>query len=208
MVDCFCGFLLVVVDVEIGGFDVECDVLLEIVVVILSMDSEGYLYLQLVVFVYVEFFLGVNFDLCVLEIIGIDLDNLLCGVLSEWMVLDYVFNEVCLVMCYYYCQCVVLVGYNVVFDLGFFNVVVCCIGYKCNLFYFFSCFDIVMLSGLVYGQIVLSKVVLVVGGYFDLCEVYLVIYDVECIVELFCGIVNCWCWLEIFECEYIGLGVL
>lgn len=60
------------------------------------------------------------------------------------------------------CICSILVGYNVFFDWDFVNVVVNCNGIKCNLFYFFFCFDIVIIGGLVVGQMVLVKVCCVV----------------------------------------------
>ncbi len=42
----FRGFLPVVVDVETGGFDAQGDALLEIAVVTLGMDSEGFVHPQ------------------------------------------------------------------------------------------------------------------------------------------------------------------
>lgn len=40
---CFCGFLFVVVDVEIVGFNLEWDVFFEVVVVLFIMNNDGYL---------------------------------------------------------------------------------------------------------------------------------------------------------------------
>lgn len=192
MVCCFCGYLLVVVDVEIGGFNLVIDVLLEIVVIIVGMDEKGFLFLEYIYFFCIEFFEGVNIELVVLEFIGIKFDYLLCMVVQEEVVFIEIFCGICKVLKVNGCKWVILVGYNSSFDFGFFNVVVVCIGIKCNLFYFFFSFDIVILVGFVYGQMVLVKVCQVVGMEFDNCEVYLVCYDIEKIVELFCGIVNCW----------------
>lgn len=69
---------------------------LEICVVILSMDENGDLYLVSIIYFYVEFFEGVNFEKVVLEFIGIyDLFSLLWGVVSE----DYVLKEIYKLVC-------------------------------------------------------------------------------------------------------------
>lgn len=70
--NCFCGYFFVVIDVEIGGFNYEIDVLLEIVVVILDMDENGNLILGQQIYYYVVFFEGVNIEQVVLDFIGID----------------------------------------------------------------------------------------------------------------------------------------
>ena len=208
MADRFRGFLPVVVDVETGGFDAERDALLEVAAVSLSMDSEGYLHPQPAVSAHVEPFPGANLDPRALEITGIDPDNPLRGALSERMALDHVFNEVRLAMRHQHCQRAVLVGHNAAFDLGFINAAVRRTGHKRNPFHPFSCFDTATLSGLAYGQTVLSKAVLAAGGVFDSREAHSAIYDAERTAELFCGIINRWRRLETFEREHIGLGVL
>lgn len=156
------------------------------------MDENGLFYFGQIVSVYVVLVEGLEIDLKLLEVIGIIFDYLFWLVKEEKVVLDYIFILVCVVMKKYGCQCVILVGYNVYFDFGFVNVVVVCIGYKCNLFYLFSVFDMVILVGIVYGQIVLVCVVMVVGLGWDVNEVYSVVYDIEQIVWLFCIIVNVW----------------
>jgi ribonuclease T len=208
MADRFRGFLPVVVDVETGGFDAERDALLEVAAVTLSMDSEGYLHPQPAVSAHVEPFPGANLDPRALEITGIDPDNPLRGALSERMALDHVFNEVRVAMRHHHCQRAVLVGHNAAFDLGFLNAAVRRTGHKRNPFHPFSCFDTATLSGLAYGQTVLSKAVLASGSSFDSREAHSAVYDAERTAELFCGIVNRWRRLETFEREHIGLGVL
>lgn len=208
MADRFRGFLPVVVDVETGGFDAERDALLEIAAVTLSMDGEGYLHPQPAVSAHVEPFPGANLDPRALEITGIDPDNPLRGALSERMALEHVFNEVRLAMRHHHCQRAVLVGHNAAFDLGFVNAAVRRTGHKRNPFHPFSCFDTATLSGLAYGQTVLSKAVLAAGQHFDSREAHSAIYDAERTAELFCGIINRWRRLEIFEREHIDLDVL
>lgn len=208
MADRFRGFLPVVVDVETGGFDAERDALLEIAAVILTMDGDGYLHPKPAVAAHVEPFPGANLDPRALEITGIDPDNPLRGALSERAALDHVFNEVRQAMRQHNCQRAVLVGHNAAFDLGFVNAAVRRCGHKRNPFHPFSCFDTATLSGLAYGQTVLSKAALAGGLLFDTREAHSAIYDAERTAELFCGIINRWRKLETFEREHIGLGVL
>jgi ribonuclease T len=106
------------------------------------------------------------------------------------------------------CQRAILVGHNASFDLGFLNEAVRRTGHKRNPFHPFSTFDTVTLSGLAYGQTVLSKSVQAAGHLFDTREAHSAVYDAERTAELFCTIVNRWRRLEIFEREQIGLGVL
>ncbi len=208
MADRFRGFLPVIVDVETGGFDAERDALLEIAAVSLTMDTDGYLHPLPAVSAHVEPFPGANLDPRALEVTGIDPDNPLRGALGERHALDHIFNEVRQAMRHQHCQRAVLVGHNAAFDLGFLNAAVRRIGHKRNPFHPFSCFDTATLSGLAFGQTVLSKAVLAAGHGFDSREAHSAVYDAERTAELFCGIINRWRRLETFEREHIGEGVL
>lgn len=208
MADRFRGFLPVIVDVETGGFDAERDALLEIAAVNLTMDADGYLHPLPAVSAHVEPFPGANLDPRALEVTGIDPDNPLRGALAERLALDHIFNEVRQAMRHQHCQRAVLVGHNAAFDLGFLNAAVRRAGHKRNPFHPFSCFDTATLSGLAFGQTVLSKAVLAAGHGFDSREAHSAVYDAERTAELFCGIINRWRRLETFEREHIGEGVL
>ncbi|AND67754.1 ribonuclease T [Dyella thiooxydans] len=208
MADRFRGFLPVIVDVETGGFDAERDALLEIAAVNLTMDADGYLRPLPAVSAHVEPFPGANLDPRALEVTGIDPDNPLRGALAERLALDHIFNEVRQAMRHQHCQRAVLVGHNAAFDLGFLNAAVRRVGHKRNPFHPFSCFDTATLSGLAFGQTVLSKAVLAAGHGFDSREAHSAVYDAERTAELFCGIINRWRRLETFEREHIGEGVL
>jgi ribonuclease T len=201
----FRGFMPVIVDVETGGFDAEHDALLEIAVVTLAMDGEGYLRPRAPVFTHVEPFPGARIDPRSLEITGIDPDNPLRGALSERQALDHVFNPVRQAMRESECQRAVLVGHNAAFDLAFLNAAVRRCGHKRNPFHPFSCFDTATLSGLAYGQTVLSKAVQAAGHDFDGREAHSAIYDAERTAELFCAIVNRWRRLETLERDQVGL---
>lgn len=195
----FRGFLPVVVDVETGGFDAEHDALLEIAVVTVRMDANGRLLPEPVVSTHVEPFPGSRIDPRSLEITGIDPDHPLRGALTERLALDHVFAPIRTRMREDDCQRAVLVGHNAAFDLGFLNAAVRRCGHKRNPFHPFSCFDTASLSGLAYGQTVLSKAAAAAGVAFDGREAHSAVYDAERTAELFCTIVNRWRQLEELE---------
>ncbi|WP_049623565.1 ribonuclease T [Frateuria defendens] len=207
MAERFRGFLPVVVDVETGGFDAEHDALLEIAAVALAMDEEGLLRPLPTVFAHVEPFPGARIDPRSLEITGIDPDNPLRGALTERLALDQVFAPIRQAMREAECQRAILVGHNAAFDLSFLNAAVRRCGHKRNPFHPFSCFDTATLSGLAYGQTVLSKAVQASGHVFDAREAHSAVYDAERTAELFCAIVNRWRRLELAEREQSGLDV-
>ncbi|RUL66586.1 ribonuclease T [Dyella dinghuensis] len=204
MADRFRGFLPVVVDVETGGFDAERDALLEIAAVAIGMDQEGNLYPHPVVSTHVEPFPGANIDPRSLEITGIDPDNPLRGALNERAALDHIFQAVRLAIREDDCQRAILVGHNAAFDLGFLNAAVRRVGHKRNPFHPFSTFDTVTLSGLAFGQTVLSKAVQAAGYTFDAREAHSAVYDAERTALLFCRIVNRLRALEVLELERVG----
>lgn len=204
MADRFRGFLPVIVDVESGGFDADRDALLEIAAVTIGMDQEGQLYPHPVVSTHVEPFPGANIDPRALEITGIDPDNPLRGALNERAALDHIFQAVRTAVRANECQRAVLVGHNAAFDLGFLNAAVRRVGHKRNPFHPFSCFDTATLSGLLYGQTVLSKAVLAAGYTFNASEAHSAVYDAERTALLFCRIVNRLRSLELLELDRVG----
>ncbi|WP_333681669.1 ribonuclease T [Dyella sp.] len=207
MADRFRGFLPVVVDVETGGFDADRDALLEIAAVTIGMDQEGNLYPHPVVSTHVEPFPGANIDPRALEITGIDPDNPLRAALLERAALDHIFLAVRTAVRANDCQRAVLVGHNAAFDLGFLNAAVRRAGHKRNPFHPFSCFDTASLSGLLYGQTVLSKAVVAAGYSFDASEAHSAVYDAERTALLFCRIVNRVRSLEVLELERVGAAL-
>ncbi len=204
----FRGFLPVVVDVETGGFDAERDALLEIAAIPLSMDADGFLQPQPAIHAHVHPFPGAHIDPRSLEITGIDPDHPLRGALDERLALDHIFQPVRQAIQDSGCQRAILVGHNAAFDLGFINAAVRRCGHKRNPFHPFSCFDTATLSGLAYGQTVLSKAMQAAGHEFDSREAHSAVYDTERTAVLFCGIVNRWRQLEILERESLANGVV
>lgn len=204
LADRFRGFLPVIVDVETGGFDAERDALLEVAAVTIGMDADGILYPHPAVSTHVEPFPGANIDPRALEITGIDPDSPLRGALDERAALDHIFHAVRAAVRGNECQRAILVGHNAAFDLGFLNAAVRRVGHKRNPFHPFSCFDTATLSGLLYGQTVLSKAVLAAGYAFDSREAHSAVYDAERTALLFCRIVNRLRSLETLELEHVG----
>ncbi|MEK9765921.1 MAG: exonuclease domain-containing protein, partial [Thalassolituus sp.] len=68
----FRGFLPVVVDVETGGFNARTDALLEIAMVTLRMDEDGYLHPNETLSANVHPFDGANLEQEALDFTGID----------------------------------------------------------------------------------------------------------------------------------------
>ncbi|GLQ89425.1 ribonuclease T [Dyella flagellata] len=207
MAERFRGFLPVIVDVETGGFDAERDALLEIAAVTVGMDQEGKLYPHPAVSTHVEPFPGANIDPRALEITGIDPDNPLRAALNERAALDHIFQAVRAAVRANECQRAILVGHNAAFDLGFLNAAVRRVGHKRNPFHPFSCFDTATLSGLMYGQTVLSKAVIAAGYSFDSSEAHSAVYDAERTALLFCRIVNRLHSLQVLELERVGTAL-
>ena len=192
----FRGFLPVVVDVETGGFDAERDALLEIAVIVIAMDADGFMHPEPVVSTHVTPFPGANIDPRSLEITGIDPDHPFRNALDERAALDHVFAPVRKAMRVAECQRAILDGHNAAFDLGFLNAAVRRTGHKRNPFHTFSNFDTVTLAGLAYGQTVLGRAVTAAGIEWDAGQAHSAVYDTERTAELFCRVVNRWKQME------------
>jgi ribonuclease T len=188
----FRGFLPVVVDVETGGFDCERHALLEIAVVPIEMDAEGWLQPGELHSTHVQPFPGAEIDPRSLEITGIDVDHPFRGALAEREALNHVFLPVRQAIRRHGCQRAILVGHNAAFDLGFLNAAVRRCDHKRNPFHPFSTFDTVTLAGLAVGQTVLSRAVESIGLSWEPREAHSAVYDTERTAQLFCRILNRW----------------
>src|SRR5690606_23154183 len=188
----FRGFLPVVVDVETGGFDCERDALLELAVVVIGMDAQGFVFPHAPVSTHVEPFPGANLDPRALAITGSDADHPFRNARGERAALAHVFAPVRAALRAADCQRAILVGHNAGFDLSFLNAAVRRTGHKRNPFHPFSNFDTVTLAGLAYGQTVLARAVAASGSHWDPSQAHSAVYDTERTAELFCGIINRW----------------
>lgn len=186
----FRGFLPVVVDVETGGFNETTDALLQIAAVLVEMDEQGKLVCGETHTCHVSPFEGANLDPKSMEINGIDPDHPLRMAKSEQHALPYIFKPIREALKLHNCKRAILVGHNAHFDLKFINAAADRCGIKRNPFHPFSTFDTVSLSGIAYGQTVLSRSAEAAGLEWDNREAHSAIYDAEMTAKLFCTIVN------------------
>ncbi len=190
MSDRFRGFLPVVVDVETGGFNAETDALLEIAAVLVGFGDDGDLKRKQTVRYHVRPFEGANIEPASLAVNGIDPDHPLRPAIDERDALGRVFREVRRSVRENNCSRAILVGHNAAFDLGFLNRAVERAGIRRNPFHPFSCFDTATLSGVAFGQTVLSRAVKAAGFEWDDDAAHSAAYDAEVTADIFCEIVN------------------
>lgn len=188
----FRGYLPVVVDMEMGGFDATTDAVLEIGAVILGFDAQGRLGAGESIGVHVAPFEGARILDEALKVNKIDPYNPLRHAVDEREALDLVFAPIRKAMKAEGCKRAVLVGHNAHFDLGFLNAMVARTGHKRNPFHPFTVFDTATLGGLAYGQTVLAKACAEAGLEWDGKQAHGAVYDAEMTAMLYCGIVNTW----------------
>lgn len=192
LADRFRTYLPVVVDVETGGFNAKTDAILEIAAVVLEMNQEGHLAIDQTYFHRVVPFEGANIEEAALKFTGIDPYHPLRIARAEKEVFQTMFKMVRDAMKGNACKRAILVGHNAHFDHGFINAASERHGLKRNPFHPFSSFDTASLSGLAFGQTVLSRACEAAGIDFDDNEAHSARYDAEKTAELFCTIVNKW----------------
>lgn len=187
----FRGFLPVVVDVETAGVNPQKNALLEMCVVLLTMDEQGMFQRGESYFEHVLPFDGAELDQKSLEFNQIDPFQPLRFALEEKIALERLFQPIFAALKKTHCQRAVLVGHNAWFDLLFVNEAVKRTGIK-SPFHAFTCFDTATLGGFIYGQTVLAKAAQSAGINFDTKEAHSAIYDAEKTADLFCQMINKW----------------
>ncbi len=188
--DRFRGFLPVVVDVETGGFNSKTDALLEIAAVLVETEEDGTFRRGATHRYHVKPFDGANLEPASLAVNGIDPHHPLRPAIDERDALQRVFREIRQAIRESGCTRAILVGHNASFDLGFINEAVRRTAVKRNPFHSFSCFDTATLSGVTYGQTVLSRAVQAAGLKWDENSAHSAAYDAEITADLFCDILN------------------
>lgn len=186
----FRGFLPVVVDVETGGFNCETDALLEIAMVTLRMDDEGYIHPDETLSANIHPFDGANLEKEALDFTGIDPFDPERDAEFEIDALSAMFQTVRRDIKKYGCNRAVLVGHNAHFDHGFLRAAVARNDIKRDPFHPFSSFDTASISAISLGQTVLAKSCITAGIDFDNGSAHSAEYDTVKTAELFCFIVN------------------
>ena len=187
----FRGFLPVVVDVETAGVEPQKNALLEMCIVLLTMDEQGHFKPSESFFEHILPFKDAELDAISLAFNKIDPYQPLRFAIDEKRALEQLFAPINKALKETQCQRAVLVGHNAWFDLLFIKAAVKRTGLK-SPFHAFTCFDTATLGGLIYGQTVLAKAAKAAGVSFDADEAHSAIYDAEKTAELFCIMMNTW----------------
>ena len=188
----FRGFFPVVVDVETGGFNEKKDALLEIGALTLQIDETGQLDISDTFACHVEPFENANMDPKSLEINGIDPYHPFRMAKPEDKAIRDFFKFVSSGMKQNGCTRAIMIGHNTTMDLNFINAAAERNKITRNPFHPFSTFDTVSLSGLAYGQTVLSRAVEAAGITWHNDKAHSALYDATKTAELFCKIANQW----------------
>lgn len=188
----FRTYLPVVVDIETGGFNAKTDAILEISAVLLGMSESGRLDVEQTFFHRVIPFPGANIEEAALKFTGIDPYHPLRVARPEKDVFSAMFKLIRDHMKQQHCKRAILVAHNAHFDHGFINAAAARHDLKRNPFHPFSSFDTATLSGLAFGQTVLSRACEAANIEFDNRSAHSARYDAEKTAELFCHIVNKW----------------
>ena len=191
----FRGFLPVVVDVETSGVDFQKNALLEMCIVLITLNEEGIFTPGERFFEHILPFEQAVLDPESLAFNQIDPYQPLRFALDETDALKRLFVPINQALKQSRCQRAVLVGHNAWFDLLFIKEAAKRTGVK-SPFHAFTCFDTATLGGLMYGQTVLAKAMLAAGIPFDQNEAHSAIYDAEKTAELFCAMLNTWGGLQ------------
>ena len=187
----FRGFMPVVVDIETAGVEPNKHALLEMCIVLVSMDEHGIFSPKEHYFEHIMPFDDAVLCPKSLAFNQIDPYQPLRFAVDEKTALQKLFDPINSALKQAHCQRAVLVGHNAWFDLLFMNAAIKRTGVK-SPFHSFTSFDTATLAGLIYGQTVLAKAAKAAGISFDLNEAHSAIYDAKKTAELFCVMLNTW----------------
>lgn len=188
----FRGFYPVVIDIETAGFNSQTDALLEIALITLKMDEDGWIKEDKTLHFHIIPFKGSIIQKTSLEYNKIDPYSPFRSAINEYDALYFIFKFLKKEIKNQKFKKAVLVAHNAMFDLNFINAAIKRSGLKTNPFHPFVTFDTAALSGLVYGQTVLAKACKATGIKFDNTKAHSALYDTLQTAKLFCTIVNYW----------------
>jgi len=188
----FRGFLPVVVDVETGGLEPRNDALLELAAITIEMDENGKVFPAEEFHYHVLPFENANLDPKSLAFNKIDPHYPLRFAIEEKEAMKDLCQKVQAACKKNRCGRAVLVGHNSWFDQHFLNAAINRSHITKSPFHSFTSFDTATLSGLLFGQTVLSKALASAKISYDSEEAHSALYDAKQTAELFCYIVNRW----------------
>ncbi|MGP1931272.1 MAG: ribonuclease T [Arsenophonus sp. ET-YP4-MAG3] len=188
----FRGYYPVVIDVETGGFNSQQDALLEVAVMTLKMDQNGWLEIDGKLHFHILPFEGANIEASSLAFTGIDPINPFRDAVDEHIALHAIFKMVKKGIKNNNCHRAIIVAHNANFDHSFIMAAFQRTNLKYNPFHPFATFDTAALSGLVFGQTILAKACYNAGIPFDCKQAHSALYDTDRTALLFCKIVNKW----------------
>ncbi|CAL4319751.1 ribonuclease T [Buchnera aphidicola] len=188
----FRKFYPVVVDVETAGFNPITDALLEIAVITLKMNKNGWLKKEKKLHFHIKPFHGSKINKESILFNKIDPFNPLRKAVSEKKAFKKIFSLVNLGIKNSGCNKGIIVAHNATFDHNFIMAASNRIQIKKNPFHPFATFDTATLSGLAVGQTVLSKACRSMGLIFDNNKAHSALYDTYKTANLFCKIINYW----------------
>lgn len=189
----FRGFYPVVIDVETAGLNANTDALLEIAIITLKMDTEGWLFTDQSLHFHIKSFPGAILQPAALAFNKIDPYNPLRSAVTEHEALCEIFKMVHVGLKSQACNKAIIVAHNASFDHSFLMAAIeRSNNTKNNPFHPFVTFDTAALSGLVLGQTVLSKACKYAGISFDKNKAHSALYDTKKTAMLFCELVNFW----------------
>ena len=188
--DRFRGFYPVVVDVETAGFNPETDALLEVAMMTITMDDNGYLQPDEIMSANIRPFPNSNIEPSNIAFLGIDPFDESRNLQDERVAVLPMFKAISKKMKKEGCTRAILVGHNGFFDLSFIHALAKRLNYKRCPFHQFTVFDTASLAGLVYGQTVLARACTAAGIEFEDDKAHGAKYDTLMECKLFCSIFN------------------
>lgn len=188
----FRSFYPVVIDIETSGLNHKTNALLEIGVITLKMNKNGWLKLEKTIHFHIKPFSGSLIQKNSLIFNKIDPFNPLRQAVSEKEALQFIFDIVYKGIKINQCSKGIMVAHNASFDHNFLMTA----SKRCNItnnpFHSFVTFDTATLSGLVIGQTVLARACKALGISFDNNQAHSALYDTLKTAQLFCKLVNHW----------------
>ncbi|WP_343182648.1 ribonuclease T [Buchnera aphidicola] len=188
----FRKFFPVVIDIETAGFNKKINALLEIAVITLKMDKNGWIKKSKTIHYHITPFSGSLIEIKSLLFNKIDPFNPLRQAVSEHEALTFIFDIINQEMQSNKCKKSILVAHNPQFDYSFIKEAIKRCNIKNNPFHQFVTFDTATLSGFAVGETVLSKACKIMGLCFDNKKAHSALYDAIQTANLFCKLINLW----------------